>query len=196
MKIEGLCKSYGDRVIFDGLSFELPDSGVISLMGPSGCGKTTLLRILSRLEEPDSAVFLPTFSKISYVFQEPRLIPSLTAAENVVCASGVTDGEACEMLSRLGFSDDDCRKLPSELSGGMKQRVSITRALLFNGEIFLLDEAFKGLDAELKEICAGLITEKAQRAPVIFVTHDRDEADLLGGSVALLSGTPAVISVL
>lgn len=168
IKIKNITKSYGGKTVLDNLSFEIPDSGIFGIFGPSGCGKTTLLRILCGLEEADSGEIHDAGS-FSVVFQEDRLMPSMTALENV---SAVSDEKiAKEWLEKVGLGES-FGKYPRELSGGMSRRVAIARAFAFDADALILDEPFKGLEAELKESIAELICEYAQKRPVILVTHD------------------------
>ncbi|HPU59111.1 MAG TPA: ATP-binding cassette domain-containing protein, partial [Candidatus Avimonas sp.] len=134
----------GQKKVLDGFSFEFPEKGAVCLMGPSGCGKTTLLRILAGLERPQrGTVEGISGKKPSYVFQENRLLPWLTAVENVaVAAAGENKhSEAESLLKRMGLAGSE-HKYPKELSGGMKKRVSIARALAAKGDFLILDEPF------------------------------------------------------
>ena len=168
MKIENLCKSYGDKTVLRDLTLELPDTGVTVLSGASGCGKTTLLRLLAGLETPDSGT-LPPLGRVSYLFQEDRLFPHLTAKENVAL---VADGDG--LLASLGL-EDSADKFPHELSGGMKRRVALARALAYDADTYLFDEPFKGLDAAMKETALALLLRKTDGKRVILVTHEPEE---------------------
>lgn len=166
--LKNISKSYGENTVLDNVNIEIPDCGIFGIFGPSGCGKTTLLRIICGLEKPDSGEITGA-KKFSVVFQEDRLMPTLTALGNV---AAVSDNETAKLwLERVGLAES-LDKLPSELSGGMKRRVAVARALAFDAEALILDEPFKGLEAELKESIAKLICEYAQNKPVILVTHD------------------------
>ena len=176
IKIRNLKKSFDKNVIFNGLDLEFPDTGAYALRGPSGCGKTTLLRIISGLDtdfEGDVAVT----GRISYVFQENRLIPSLTAYENVyeICR----DREKSEYLLSLFGLSEDTGKYPAGLSGGMNRRVAIARALSYPHDILLLDEPFTALDGQIKNTVAEYIDRTEKDKLVILVTHDPEEAAFL-----------------
>ncbi len=163
-------------VEFDGKSVlrnftaELPESGIVLLTGPSGAGKTTLLGLILGLLKPsDGSIILShNIEKISTVFQEDRLVPSLTALENVALVSSETEAE--KRLGEVHLSE--AKALYSdELSGGMKRRVAIARALAFSGDVLILDEAFTGIEEELcREILSNIATEYKDRL-IIAVTH-------------------------
>ena len=185
LTIKDLHKSFGAKVLFDGFSLTLPDSGFYCLSGPSGSGKTTLLRIISGLDA-DYRGTVETEGRISYVFQEDRLIPSLTALENVnaVCRDRE---KALYFLARLGM-DGSAGLYPDELSGGMKRRTAIARALSFPHDIMLLDEPFSGLDDGLRPGTIELIKECENGRLVILVTHERDEIEAMGCETVRIGG--------
>lgn len=181
--LKNISKSYGENTVLKNINIEIPDCGIFGIFGPSGCGKTTLLRIVCGLEKPDSGEITGA-KKFSVVFQEDRLMPTLTALENV---AAVTDEQnARQWLERVGLAENSDKK-PSQLSGGMKRRVAIARALAFDADALILDEPFKGLEAELKESIAKLLCEYAQNKPVILVTHDEYGMSLANNYVNLTS---------
>ncbi len=177
INIESLGKHFGDKLIFSDITVTLPDRGVVRLLGDSGSGKTTLLRIIAGLD-PDYSGKIFRDGKVSFAFQEYRLFDSLTAKENVLAVKNHTNAEdaenAADMLRKLRFEDADMDKYPSDLSGGMKQRVSVARALFAGRDIILLDEPTKELDAELREILLGMISEASKSSLVILVSHIDD----------------------
>ena len=192
--LSGLTKSFGDNCIFTDLSCTLTD-GIYCLQGPSGCGKTTLGRILAGLEKADSGSVTGVIGRPVILFQEPRLLPTISARKNVACVSHRKDAldGATALLRLLGFTSDDMDKKPDELSGGMQQRVAIARALMFaaenDGNFVLLDEPFRGLDPVTKEKAASLIREIPHRV-VLVITHDESDADLLNGKSLSFSDLP------
>lgn len=180
-----LTKSFGGNRLFTDLSGTLTE-GIYCLQGPSGCGKTTLGRVLAGLEQADSGSVTGIIGRPVILFQEPRLLPSVSARKNVACVSRRKDAlvGATALLRLLGFTSNDMDKKPDELSGGMQQRVAIARTLLFaaenEGNFVLLDEPFRGLDATTKEKAASLIREISRRV-VLVITHDESDAALLNG---------------
>jgi len=195
IKISNLVKKYNGKTVIDSLSLEIAERKHIAVMGPSGCGKTTLLRLIAGLEKPDAGVIegCPKGS-VSFVFQEPRLFPQLTARENISCVGeGEAEKTANELLARMGMSDS-AEKLPAELSGGMAQRIAIARALAYKKPILLLDEPFKGLDGELKILIISLICEYSNDRTLILVTHDENEASFLCDSVYRFGNNMSIIN--
>ncbi len=173
--LNGLTKSYGEKRVLDNFSASFPYGSKTVIKGVSGCGKTTLLRIIAGLTLPDSGTVTGTADKkISVLFQEDRLFPTLTALGNV--AAVIQDGNrkkiAADILGMLGLGDKkDLDSYPSQLSGGMKRRCAIARALAYDGDIVLLDEALKGLDRDNAEKCAQVIRTFTENKTVISVTH-------------------------
>lgn len=180
--ISGLSKAFGEKHVLENFSCTLPAPGLTALMGPSGVGKTTLFRILLGLEKPDSGVIFGMEGKtLSVVFQEDRLFPDLTVLQNAEVAG--TNGEA--WLARLGLQSE-LSAYPQSLSGGMRRRVSIARAICRNGDVFLLDEPFQGLDKERKRDTMEIFRQLKKEKPVLLITHDPEEADFLADQVLFL----------
>lgn len=190
MKIEvcRLEKAYGGQEVLSGLSLSVPARGITALCGPSGCGKTTLLRLIAGLEKPDSGtVDGLDGARISMLFQEDRLLPWCTALQNItIAAPGADAGHWLEQAGLEGAG----QKLPGELSGGMRRRVSIARALAFNGALFILDEPFKALDDATRSRMEGCLLQTVQEKPVLLVTHELTEAAALADTVLLVDGPP------
>lgn len=177
--------SYGEKTVLDGFDLNIGFASVTCLSGPSGCGKTTLLHVLAGLTKPRSGEIHGIPDPPGIMFQEDRLLPWLSAAENVMV---VSDRETAEFwLGRMGL-EKDLNVMPTELSGGMRRRVALARALAYRPALLLLDEPFKGLDASLSAACANLIKELDIH--VIAVTHSEDEIKLLGGKVLRFEGPP------
>ena len=183
--IKDLTKRFDGKVVFDGFSYEFPERGVVVLSGDSGIGKTTLLRMICGLDKDFTGEIIGGgIGLTSMVFQEYRLFPNVSALENVMLgyhgdSSAIARSKAIDLLHRLGFTDEETELLPSELSGGMKQRVSIARGILNNRPILLLDEPTKELDSNLVEAVHGLIYEEGRRRLVILVTHNQAEREKL-----------------
>ena len=182
MQIQEISKRYGDTVVFDRFSCTLYPGEVNVLFGASGSGKTTLLRLLMGLEEADEGS-LSSFEKvrISSVFQEDRLCNNLSAFSNVklVVEPSVSSNQIQEALAAVGLGDA-IRKSARELSGGMKRRVALVRALLATYDLLVLDEPFKGLDELTKQQVIAYTEKSTKDKTVILVTHDLEEAKLLG----------------
>ena len=178
--IRNITKSYGEKTVFKNLNLKIESGKITCIMAPSGAGKTTLLRMMMGLEKPDRGSIVGLSEKrFSAVFQEERLCEGMTAAGNIRLVNpSLTADQIRNELQRLGMYD--CENQPvSELSGGMRRRVSILRALLTEYDVLFMDEPFKGLDSALKKDVIASVMEKTVGKTVIVVTHDRSEADLL-----------------
>lgn len=182
IEVKNLSKAYGKNRLFENLSVTLADGEHVFLSAPSGAGKTTLLRILCGLESADKGTVSGISpEKVSYLFQEPRLFPQLTALENVTCIHSDPQAvaqKALEFLDKLGLSDA-LEKRPDELSGGMKQRVALARTLLADRPIVFLDEPFTALDPELKDAVRVLVAEACANKTLLLVSHDPKDAEIL-----------------
>lgn len=181
--LKDIRKSFADKIVFDGFSAVFPAGEVSGLMGPSGGGKTTLLRLILGLEIPDGGTVSGVPERKAAVFQEDRLCPGVSPVENVLLVTGRSrEAEARSLLTELGLGDS--LDLPCvSLSGGMRRRAAIARALLADGELLTLDEPFKGLDEENRRIATGLVLRHRRGRTLLYVTHEREEAALLGGKV-------------
>lgn len=181
INISNLTVSYGDATVLQNCSLHVKKGERVALMGPSGCGKTTLLGCIAGTVRPSGGSIEIASKRIAYVFQEPRLLPWLTAVQNI--NSVLSDNRsslptAYDWLRRaMLWSDAD--KYPAELSGGMQQRIAICRALAYGGDILLLDEPLKGLNPKLREEIAELIRREAKGKTILLVTHDEWEAQAL-----------------
>ena len=180
MEVRDLTKTYGELTVLRDFSAVFPEGKITAVMGPSGCGKTTLLRLLMGLEKPDGGTILGVPEKISAVFQEDRLCRDFSAVANVRMVTGkrVPETEITAHLTALGLGES-LRRPVSELSGGMKRRVAMARAVLYGGSLLLLDEPFKGLDGENRRIAEDYIRSHTAGKTVIFITHDEQEAERL-----------------
>ena len=194
IKFENVSKSFGDNVVLRDFSLTLPDSGVVSFMGPSGYGKTTLLRLLSGLEVPDSGQIIADYNRLTMVFQGDRLLSGVTALGNILAVLDEKNEKlAFRWLDDMGLGDS-ANLLPSELSGGMRRRLSIARAMAFGGDFVLLDEPFAGLDDVTRErIYPFLFGGGNSSRLTILVTHDRLEAETVSDRLIVMSGSPLSI---
>ncbi len=181
LELRDISVSYGEKTVLQHCDLNLMSGERIALMGPSGCGKTTLLRIALGLQPPDRGTVRRDFSRVSAVFQEPRLLPWRTALENVMLPiAGRPDSRdaAVSHLEKLELADA-VGLYPDELSGGMQQRVSLARAMVFAPDLLVLDEAFKGLDVELRGRVLTLLAGSLQNTSVLLATHSEEEARAL-----------------
>ena len=174
---------FGDRTVLNEVSFSLARGERVALTGPSGCGKTTLLRVVAGLQKPDGGAVRVGTDKLAFLFQEPRLLPWRTAAENVALVMG--DEKAClpaarEWLERFGLDAAAGAKYPAELSGGMRQRTALARTMAAESALVLLDEPFKELDADMREAAIACVAEACGGKTLLLVTHDPREAAALG----------------
>jgi NitT/TauT family transport system ATP-binding protein len=202
VRLTDVSKAYGTGtarlLALDGVSLTVSDGEFVCIIGASGCGKSTLLNLVAGLDKPTSGQVDTGGRRVGLMFQEPALFPWLTAGRNVelaLRARGVPRGQrpakTAELLDavRLGAF---AGKRPHELSGGMRQRVAMARALAQDADVLLMDEPFGALDAmtrdllhdELERICAE------RTLTVLFVTHNVREAARLGDRVILLSSRP------
>jgi len=192
--ISSLSKSFGAKTLFKDLDMRIPEGSKICIMGESGCGKTTLLRILIGFENADSGEITGLCGrKLSAVFQENRLCESLGAMQNVLmvlCGNRKKRAESIPEIRRMfletGFSEEDLAKPVSKLSGGMKRRVSIIRALAAECDVIIMDEPFKELDEETKAKVISLVIEKTAGKTLLMVTHDSRDADALGAEIRII----------
>ena len=183
IELNKVSKSFGQQSVLKDFSARF-GPGVTNIMGPSGRGKTTLLRLLMGLESPDCGEVRGVPGRMAAVFQEDRLPMDFRAAACVMMTAdrAVRREEARRDLERLGLGAA-LQKPVRELSGGQRRRVCIVRAVLAEPEALFLDEAFAGLDSEAKKTAAEYILERMTGKIVVSVTHDPEEAALLGGEV-------------
>jgi NitT/TauT family transport system ATP-binding protein len=205
--VHGLGHSYGPVQVLEGLEVAVPASGVIGLVGPSGCGKSTLLELLCGLREPTAgsielggrpAAAAERLAHCALMPQRDLLLPWLTAIDNATLAlrnRGVARAEARrragEPFRRFGLGGFEASR-PSELSGGMRQRVAFLRTLLSGKPVLALDEPFASLDAITRAEMQAWLARALAADPrtVVLVSHDIEEALYLSDTVAVLSARP------
>ena len=166
----------------------MEDGEHIALMGPSGSGKTSILRLIAGQLKATSGTVNVTHQRISHMFQEHRLLPWLTAEENVnlvLSDRPDTMEDARSWLRAVGLSNA-MGKYPSELSGGMRQRVALARALAYNGDLFLFDEPLSSLEESLAEELLDLVTQYTKDKSMIFVTHQLEQAKKINGNCYMI----------
>lgn len=185
--VENISKSYDSQVVLENFSCRFPEKRVSCIMGKSGCGKTTLVNILLSIEKPDAGTVsgMPK-GRIGAVFQENRLCENLSAAANLrlACKRRLTEEEIQKAFRAVAL-EEARRKPVRELSGGMRRRVAILRALMAEADCILMDEPLRGLDEETKRRTIRYILECIRDKTLIFVTHDEEEAGLLGAEKIL-----------
>ncbi len=176
IEMKNICKSFGENIVLDKFSAKFPVNKTSCIMGASGQGKTTLLKIILGLIKADSGEIIGlSDKKISAVFQEDRLIENLSAFLNIQITSNLSEKIIMDNLAKIGLSGFENSPVQS-LSGGMKRRVAILRALLSDCDTIVLDEPFKGLDDETKDVTINLIKSLTLNKTLILVTHIKEEA--------------------
>lgn len=213
IQIKDLSFSYekGSKLILKDISVEISAGEFVCILGQSGCGKSTLLRLLAGLEKPTEGELLINGEPIKgaslkrgVVFQDYGLFPWMTAGENILlalkqCFPNKEKTElqqlALDMIKAVGLDEAVYKKLPKELSGGMKQRCAIAQAFGMNPPILLMDEPFGALDAvtraRLQDLVLELWKKDETKKTVFFVTHDVDEALLLSNRILVLGQSPS-----
>lgn len=186
VSLTNVSKSFedGDYAVIDDCSIAIEEGSIVFIMGASGSGKTTLLNLIAGIEKPDcgSIQLSPDLVELtSYVFQSPSLLPWRSVAENLrlpfeIEGGNVSDDEISQVLEQVGLIDA-ATKRPHELSGGMRVRAALARALIIQPKLLLLDEPTSSQDYHTKRALSSLIVEyaKERRATVISVSHDLDE---------------------
>ena len=182
LDLRNLSLRLGGMPILQDCSLRLAPGERLALMGPSGCGKTTLLRVALGLQKPDAGTVNCRAQRVAAVFQEPRLLPWRTAAENVnlvLSDRAETLPEAVSWLEKLELGE--ARDLePDALSGGMQQRLALARALAARPELLVLDEPFKAMDDARHTRVVQSVAESLDHTALLLVTHSEDEARALG----------------
>ena len=180
ISLNHISKSYQGQSVFSDLCLSIPKGEFTAITAPSGYGKTTLLRLLMELEKPDGGTITGlTGQKKSAVFQEDRLCENLSSLTNIrLTASNSDETHILTAMEQIGLYDCAKKKV-SELSGGMKRRVAILRALLADYDILFLDEPFKGLDKDTKDLVIKYTGQHITGKTVIFTTHVHSEISAL-----------------
>jgi ABC-type nitrate/sulfonate/bicarbonate transport system ATPase subunit len=198
---EHLVKRFGDLAVLQDVSLAIEEDEVVGLLGPSGCGKTTLLRVLLGLETYDAGRISARVGRAGYLPQEGLLLPWKTVLANAELPlelqrvpSAVRRDRVRSLLPEFGLDGFE-RSYPHEISGGMRQRAALLRAVLTGSPTLVLDEPFGALDTltrhKLQDWLANLAGQLGRT--ILFVTHDLDEAVVLSARVVILSPRPAVV---
>ena len=208
IRCRDIFKWFGSSLIIESLDLDIAPKEFVCVVGPSGCGKTTLLRMIAGLTDIDNGTIeiggtrvdnpLPT---VGVVFQQFGLFPWKTVLKNVALplrAAGIKKDEAFqrarEAIELVGLKDSDT-KYPSQLSGGMKQRAGLARALAIRPEVILLDEPFAAVDAQTREILQEELLNLwgRHKQTAVFITHSIDEAITLADRVVVMGARPGRI---
>jgi NitT/TauT family transport system ATP-binding protein len=202
VRVEHLVKRFGrGPAVLDDVSLSVAPGEFVCLIGASGCGKSTLLSLLAGLESPSAGSVSVAGGRPALMFQEPALLPWLTAAGNVELAlrlrgvpRAARRAEAAELL-RLVRLDEAGKQRPHQLSGGMRQRVALARSLAQRTPVLLMDEPFAALDAITRDVLHEELARvwRETGVSVVFVTHNVHEAVRLGQRVVLMSSRPGRI---
>ncbi len=192
VKLTNLTHKYGQKTVIKDLNFTFPEKGIVTLTGPSGCGKTTLLRLIAGLERPTGGDLSVCYQRLSVAFQEPRLLPWLNAEENVkfVLPKDKQGSHFVDELFEVFGLSAHKNTLPEALSGGMRQRISLIRALAVGADLLLLDEPFSALDDACKREAAAFVKNANKNGLTVVVTHDERESELLSATPLYCAGEP------
>ncbi|MFA4860034.1 ABC transporter ATP-binding protein [Methanoregula sp.] len=214
LSIEGITKTFTDGEsicrTLDGISFEVEENEIVCIMGPSGCGKSTLLRIINDLEHADTGTIREASKDktgkptTAMVFQDHALFPWLTVYDNIVYGlrlsvqklSEEEIAKRAEGLLSLTHLDSFAKAYPHQLSGGMKQRASVARALAIKPSVLLMDEPFSALDPFTRRELEDEVMRIREdlRTTILLVTHNPTEAIYLADRIIVLSARPAVVA--
>ncbi len=205
LSVAGLGKKFATLEVLSNIGIDIADGEFISIVGPSGCGKTTFLRIVAGLEQATSGVVRIDGNPVrdpgidrGFVFQSDNLLPWRTVLANAMIGPEIAGGagqaarsKTIELLKLVGLGGFE-NYFPRQLSGGMRQRVNLARALAVDPKILLMDEPFASLDAQTREIMQTELIRiwEQGRKTVLFVTHQIDEAVFLSDRVLVFARRP------
>jgi NitT/TauT family transport system ATP-binding protein len=208
LSVNGLSKFYRELEVLKEISLDIEAGQFVSIVGPSGCGKTTFLRIVDGLEPADTGqvridgkLINQPGSDRAFVFQADSLLPWRNVLDNAMVGLEVqgrinteTKNRVHELLDLVGLHGFE-RYYPRQLSGGMRQRVNLARALAVNPEVLLMDEPFAALDAQTREIMQTELLRiwSSEKKTVLFITHQIDEAVYLSDRVVVFGRRPGII---
>ncbi|ODT43874.1 MAG: nitrate/sulfonate/bicarbonate ABC transporter ATP-binding protein [Methylobacterium sp. SCN 67-24] len=204
LALERIGHAFLGRAVFENLTLRLDTGEVLALVGPSGCGKTTALQIAAGLVDPLRGRVRREYRRHAVVFQEPRLLPWQRTRDNIaygLAARGIRREErhaiAAARAAEVGLHPRDLDKYPAELSGGMRQRAAVARALAVDPEVVFFDEPFTAVDVGLRRVLQDLVITASAREKfaALFVTHDLSEAARLAHRILVMSGRDGSIRV-
>lgn len=204
VKLNRISKTFysmnGETNVISNVSFSIDENEIVSIIGPSGCGKSTILNIISSLEEQNEGEIMSN-AKLGYMFQKDALLPWRNVLDNVIFPLEIKKIKtkdnikyAIELIDKYGLSSFK-KHYPNDLSGGMKQRVSLIRTLVLKPNLLLLDEPFSALDAQTKLFVQEDVFKiiKNEKISSLIVTHDISEAIALSNRIIILSKRPCSI---
>lgn len=193
LRVVRLRKAFGRVTVIDGWDLEVEEGERVAILGPSGCGKTTFLRIVAGIEKNYEGEVTLKAERIGYAFQEPRLIPWITVVENLRLVRD-EPSKIAELLAEFDLEGFE-KFYPWQISEGMRQRVNLARALLFEPDLLLLDEPFDALDLKTKiKVMEHIVWKwKEKGFSMVFVTHNLKEALFLADRILIASGRPTRI---
>lgn len=195
LTLDNLTISHMGRTILEAIHLNLRAGECVSIIGPSGCGKTTLLQTIAGITPADTGNITRRYQRISYLFQQPRLLPWRNAIDNLTLLPNTTPERAAQLLNEVALSPVDHHKYPDELSGGMQQRVALARALIHRPDLLLMDEPFSALDYHLRQQLQNRIRIAIEQGlAVLLVSHDHEETLRLATTILRLDGNPAQIT--
>lgn len=199
IEVKGISKSYNSNKVLDNVSCKFEDGRIYCLMGESGVGKTTLLRIIMGLEKPDAGSVTDGLD-IAAVFQEDRLIMERSAVDNVLFVRSGHDKQSERENIRNAMIDilpEECLdRCAAQLSGGMKRRAALARAVLSDRQVLILDEPFTGLDDDTRQKAIEFILNHQGGRTVILATHDQRDAKMLNAGICLLTMGRAIDTII
>lgn len=186
IEVRSITKSFDGQKVLDDISFTVNEGECVALSGISGAGKTTLMRIIASLEKADSGeIIIKENTKKTYVFQENRLLENKTALENITAV--VPDKKKAMYYLGRCLLQEDAHKKAGLLSGGMKRRLAIARALCYGGDIYFLDEPLRELDEETLSEISSFIKEEISGKTALLITHDESNIKYLADRVITIN---------
>ena len=195
LELQNLGHAYFGRSVLEGIELRVAPGEIVALVGPSGCGKSTLAHLAAGLDTPRAGHIQRDYARHAMVFQEPRLMPWRTSAGNIgypLARAGWSRAARCarveQIAAEVALDPGDLGKYPSELSGGMKQRVAMARALAAKPDFIFFDEPFTALDVALRRRMQDLVIRIAAEGAFagLFITHDLSEAARIAHRIAVL----------
>ncbi len=176
IELKNIHKKFNDKTVIDNLSFNIKDKGITGIMAPSGTGKTTIINLMLGIYPLDKGSIINLPKDISVVFQEDMLLPYLTPYKNLTICKNMDKSKIDYLFKTFNI---DNSQIVANLSGGMKRRIAICRALAFKSNFLILDEPFKGLDDAIKKVVMDTIIEEGKAKPILLITHNIDEITYL-----------------